>query len=351
MSDTETNQQTPASTTFHDPVCGMTVDPAQARGRAQHQGETYYFCSPGCMHKFVSDPGKYLVVLLQARRHVDRSHRPDRRHLQDRSRPGLRHERRSREGRSQRRARSQALSLLLQRLRRKVQGRSAKISLAELQARRHGIEHGTHDRRSDAGHCATATGASCRTGEANGRGCKHRLGLPHVSRGAREQARALSQVRHGAGARNARRVCHPHRVDLPDASRDRARPARILSYLRHGARAANRHRCRTGQSRAARHDASLLGKRHSRRAARRARHVANDVAHGAACARGLAARGHVDRIPAGDADRALGGMAVLSARLGLGKAPQPQHVHADRARRRRRLHLQRGRNAASANFS
>jgi Cu+-exporting ATPase len=38
----------------------MTVDPAQARGRAQHQGESYYFCSPGCMHKFVSDPGKYL---------------------------------------------------------------------------------------------------------------------------------------------------------------------------------------------------------------------------------------------------------------------------------------------------
>ena len=43
-----------------DPVCGMTVDPAKARGRAEHKGETYYFCSPGCMHKFVSDPAKYL---------------------------------------------------------------------------------------------------------------------------------------------------------------------------------------------------------------------------------------------------------------------------------------------------
>ncbi|MFZ0708251.1 MAG: heavy metal translocating P-type ATPase [Candidatus Korobacteraceae bacterium] len=60
MSDTETNQQVPAPSAIHDPVCGMTVDPAQARGRAQHQGESYYFCSPGCMHKFVSDPGKYL---------------------------------------------------------------------------------------------------------------------------------------------------------------------------------------------------------------------------------------------------------------------------------------------------
>jgi Cu+-exporting ATPase len=60
MSDTETNQQVPAPSAILDPVCGMTVDPAHARGRAQHQGETYYFCSPGCMHKFVSDPGKYL---------------------------------------------------------------------------------------------------------------------------------------------------------------------------------------------------------------------------------------------------------------------------------------------------
>ena len=60
MSDTETNQQVPAPSAIHDPVCGMSVDPAQARGRAQHQGESYYFCSPGCMHKFVSDPGKYL---------------------------------------------------------------------------------------------------------------------------------------------------------------------------------------------------------------------------------------------------------------------------------------------------
>ena len=48
-----------------DPVCGMTVDPAQARGRAQHNGESYFFCSPGCMHKFVSDPGKYLSASYQ----------------------------------------------------------------------------------------------------------------------------------------------------------------------------------------------------------------------------------------------------------------------------------------------
>ncbi len=66
MSDTETNQPTSAPATVRDPVCGMAVDPAQARGRAQHQGESYYFCSPGCMHKFVSDPGKYLAVSYTA---------------------------------------------------------------------------------------------------------------------------------------------------------------------------------------------------------------------------------------------------------------------------------------------
>jgi Cu+-exporting ATPase len=43
----------------------MTVDPAKSRGRAQHNGQTYYFCSPGCMHKFVSDPGKYLAASYQ----------------------------------------------------------------------------------------------------------------------------------------------------------------------------------------------------------------------------------------------------------------------------------------------
>ena len=47
----------------------------------------------------------------------------------------------------------------------------------------------------------------------------------------------------------------------------------------------------------------------------------------------------------GDAGRALGRLAVLRARLAVGREPQPQHVHADRARRRRGLRLQRGRDA------
>jgi Cu+-exporting ATPase len=44
-----------------DPVCGMLVDPAKARGNAQHLGVSYCFCSPGCMHRFVSDPAKYIT--------------------------------------------------------------------------------------------------------------------------------------------------------------------------------------------------------------------------------------------------------------------------------------------------
>jgi Cu+-exporting ATPase len=44
-----------------DPVCGMTVDPATARGGShEHGGTTYYFCSPGCRTKFAADPERYL---------------------------------------------------------------------------------------------------------------------------------------------------------------------------------------------------------------------------------------------------------------------------------------------------
>jgi Cu+-exporting ATPase len=43
-----------------DPVCGMTLEPLQARGKAQYRGETYFFCSPGCMHKFTASPSNYI---------------------------------------------------------------------------------------------------------------------------------------------------------------------------------------------------------------------------------------------------------------------------------------------------
>jgi Cu+-exporting ATPase len=43
-----------------DPVCGMTVDPATAKHRADHAGTAYYFCSAKCREKFLADPERYL---------------------------------------------------------------------------------------------------------------------------------------------------------------------------------------------------------------------------------------------------------------------------------------------------
>lgn len=43
-----------------DPVCGMQVDPATAQHKAEHQGQTYYFCAPGCKKAFEADPAKFL---------------------------------------------------------------------------------------------------------------------------------------------------------------------------------------------------------------------------------------------------------------------------------------------------
>ncbi|MBZ5712271.1 heavy metal translocating P-type ATPase [Nannocystis pusilla] len=45
-----------------DPVCGMTVDPATARGgRHTHAGQTYYFCNPRCRDKFAAAPEQFLA--------------------------------------------------------------------------------------------------------------------------------------------------------------------------------------------------------------------------------------------------------------------------------------------------
>src|ERR1700749_4039522 len=44
-----------------DPVCGMSVDPATAKHKAEHAGATYYFCCAGCRGKFVADPARFLA--------------------------------------------------------------------------------------------------------------------------------------------------------------------------------------------------------------------------------------------------------------------------------------------------
>jgi Cu+-exporting ATPase len=43
-----------------DPVCGMVIDPADAAGRLEHDGTTYYFCHPSCLERFQSDPAAFL---------------------------------------------------------------------------------------------------------------------------------------------------------------------------------------------------------------------------------------------------------------------------------------------------
>jgi Cu+-exporting ATPase len=51
---------TPPTGQAIDPVCGMTVEPANAAGSAEFEGRTYYFCSTHCLHKFQADPQKYV---------------------------------------------------------------------------------------------------------------------------------------------------------------------------------------------------------------------------------------------------------------------------------------------------
>ena len=46
--------------TVIDPVCGMEIDPDTAAGKSEYQGQTYYFCAPGCKRSFDKDPEKYV---------------------------------------------------------------------------------------------------------------------------------------------------------------------------------------------------------------------------------------------------------------------------------------------------
>ena len=46
-----------------DPVCGMNVDPEEAKAKREHGGRSYYFCSGGCAQKFEQAPEKYLAAV------------------------------------------------------------------------------------------------------------------------------------------------------------------------------------------------------------------------------------------------------------------------------------------------
>ncbi len=53
--------QEKSTDTAIDPVCGMTVNKAQAKATYEYKGTTYYFCNPGCKESFAKDPEKYLA--------------------------------------------------------------------------------------------------------------------------------------------------------------------------------------------------------------------------------------------------------------------------------------------------
>lgn len=47
--------------TAKDPVCDMDVNISKPNGGSyDHNGETYYFCAPGCNRAFQKDPQAYL---------------------------------------------------------------------------------------------------------------------------------------------------------------------------------------------------------------------------------------------------------------------------------------------------
>ena len=51
-----------------DPVCGMTVDPDEARAKGltlTHDGTEYAFCGKGCLLEFRDDPGQFLDPAYQ----------------------------------------------------------------------------------------------------------------------------------------------------------------------------------------------------------------------------------------------------------------------------------------------
>ena len=49
-----------------DPVCGMKVDPAKAKGSHEYAGHRYFFCGAGCLAKFQADPERFLKPVVPA---------------------------------------------------------------------------------------------------------------------------------------------------------------------------------------------------------------------------------------------------------------------------------------------
>jgi YHS domain-containing protein len=48
-----------------DPVCDMDVETETATLKSVYEGQTYYFCAPGCKREFDNNAAKYIHGTLQ----------------------------------------------------------------------------------------------------------------------------------------------------------------------------------------------------------------------------------------------------------------------------------------------
>lgn len=55
----ETNMTLNAPAKVTDPVCRMEINLAEAAGKSNYQGHTYYFCNPSCKQQFDQNPQQY----------------------------------------------------------------------------------------------------------------------------------------------------------------------------------------------------------------------------------------------------------------------------------------------------
>jgi len=53
-----------------DLVCGMMIDPKTAAATSEYNGQSYYFCAPGCKVAFDKDPQKY----IQGQKEAEHTH-------------------------------------------------------------------------------------------------------------------------------------------------------------------------------------------------------------------------------------------------------------------------------------
>ena len=61
MSTPSLDRETADAAEVVDPVCGMTITPADAVGHVEYKGQTYYFCAENCLERFRETPDAFLT--------------------------------------------------------------------------------------------------------------------------------------------------------------------------------------------------------------------------------------------------------------------------------------------------